>query len=340
MYAGRIVEKAPDRRPLPRHEDAVHRGAAASRSRASRCPATPGSRPSAAARRTSSTCPTGCKFAPRCPYAQDQLPRRGAAAHAGRRPRPRVPLLVPGRHARGHGGAGQERARAQGAGQDNPASSPIPRRPEAWRTPSPWPAPVPRTCATDDAAPARRGPRRRVPGRAAARSSRRLGHQPRRASRARPSASSASRAAASPRRAGRSCSCPARPSGARHASTATTSRRSTARTCAAPAPQLQMIFQDPISSLNPRRKIKDIVGRAASTSGRSAPRPSEQPRSTRSSRPSASTPRRSAIAGPTSSPAASASASRSPGPLVARARSSSSATSRSRPSTCRCRPRS
>ena len=25
-------------------------------------------------------------------------------------------------------------------------------------------------------------------------------------------------------------------------------------------PQLQMIFQDPISSLNPRRKVRDIVG--------------------------------------------------------------------------------
>ena len=77
---------------------------------------------------------------------------------------------------------------------------------------------------------------------------------------ARRSGSSASPAAASRRPGGRSCSCrrptvghgPVRRRRPRHAAQATS--------CAAYAAQVQMIFQDPISSLNPRRTIVDIVG--------------------------------------------------------------------------------
>jgi energy-coupling factor transporter ATP-binding protein EcfA2 len=51
---------------------------------------------------------------------------------------------------------------------------------------------------------------------------------------------------------------------------------------------MQMIFQDPISSLNPRRKVREIVA-SRSASGSAAPRPSAQRRSTRSSKRWAST---------------------------------------------------
>ena len=43
-------------------------------------------------------------------------------------------------------------------------------------------------------------------------------------------------------------------------SRAAISRRSRTASCAQLRPKLQMIFQDPISSLNPRRRIPDIVG--------------------------------------------------------------------------------
>ena len=61
---------------------------------------------SRASRRRSSTCPPGCSFHPRCPYAKDDLPDRGAASSATieRRARRRVPLRRrPGLHARRDG---------------------------------------------------------------------------------------------------------------------------------------------------------------------------------------------------------------------------------------------
>ena len=49
--------------------------------------------------------PAGCKFAPRCPYAQPRC-RRGRARPRRRRfPGPRVSLLLPGRHRSRQGGA-------------------------------------------------------------------------------------------------------------------------------------------------------------------------------------------------------------------------------------------
>ena len=93
-------------------------------------------------------------------------------------------------------------------------------------------------------------------------------------------------------------------------STAPTSPRSRARSCGAPRPQMQMIFQDPISSLNPRRTVAEIVAEPLNIwkigtdderaeQGRRAP----DGRRHRSRRPPPNASR-------TSSPAASASASR------------------------------
>ena len=62
-------------------------------------------------------------------------------------------------------------------------------------------------------------------------------------------------------------------------------------------PRMQMIFQDPISSLNPRRKVDDIVAEGLEIWKPSATRSEQPPRSTRCSRPSAST-RRSAARRP------------------------------------------
>ena len=120
MYAGRIVEKAPTRTLFSADAPPVHRGAAASRSRSSRSRATPGSTRSAAARPTSSTRRPGCKFAPRCPYAQPQCLTEEPPLTDADDARPRVPLLLPGRH-RG----GTRRARAQPRAGETAAGTPV-----------------------------------------------------------------------------------------------------------------------------------------------------------------------------------------------------------------------
>ena len=102
--------------------------------------------------------------------------------------------------------------------------------------------------------------------------------------------------------------------------------------------QLQMIFQDPISSLNPRRRVHDIVAEplAIWDVGTKEERDAKVRELLDAVGPRLSAPRRAAR---TSSPAASASASASPAPWRS-TRRCSSATSRCRRSTCRCRRRS
>ena len=77
-------------------------------------------------------------------------------------------------------------------------------------------------------------------------------------------------------------------------------------------PQMQLIFQDPISSLNPRRTRRRHRRRAAAHLGPGRRGGASAPWSRRCSPTSASTPRSPSRSGPTSSPAGSASASRSP----------------------------
>jgi peptide/nickel transport system ATP-binding protein len=86
-------------------------------------------------------------------------------------------------------------------------------------------------------------------------------------------------------------------------------------------PRMQMIFQDPISSLNPRRRVYDIVAEPLRVWKRGT---KEEQRK---------------IVNETLEAVASASASRSPGRWCS-TRRSSSVTSRSRRSTCPSRPRS
>ena len=96
MYAGRIVERAPTRalfehtrhpyteallKSIPKLAQPSH----------SQLDAIAGRPPDLV------NPPTGCKFAPRCPYAQPKCVERRAAARRRRHPRARVPLLLPGR---------------------------------------------------------------------------------------------------------------------------------------------------------------------------------------------------------------------------------------------------
>ena len=111
MYGGRIVEKAPDGRPVRQHAHAVHRGADGEHPQARRhqphpaaghrrTPAGPGQPAEGLPVRAS------LRLRPR------QVPHRGAAADRRRRqPGAQLPLLVPGRLARVPG-----EARRAGAG--------------------------------------------------------------------------------------------------------------------------------------------------------------------------------------------------------------------------------
>ena len=103
-------------------------------------------------------------------------------------------------------------------------------------------------------------------------------------------------------------------------------------------PMFQMIFQDPLASLNPRRTVRDIVAEPLRV-WRRVTKATGDHASPRCSTPVGLDAERSATAGRASSPAGRRSASASPG----RSCSTPScwcATSRSRRSTCRCRRRS
>ncbi len=102
--------------------------------------------------------------------------------------------------------------------------------------------------------------------------------------------------------------------------------------------KIQMVFQDPISSLNPRRRVLDAVIEPLSVWGIGT-KDERKAKARASSSRSGSTPTTPVAVGPPSSRAASASASASPGPSCS-SPTCSCATSPSPPSTCRCRPRS
>ncbi len=72
MYAGRIVERAPDPHTVQRHPHAVHPGLDGLDPAAGRPERRSGSRAIAGRPPDMIHPPTGCRFAPRCPYVQDK----------------------------------------------------------------------------------------------------------------------------------------------------------------------------------------------------------------------------------------------------------------------------
>ena len=80
MYAGQVVESAPTPTSVRHTADAVHRGADGRRAAARRGRSTPTLRAIPGRPPDLINPPSGCRFSPRCPYAQD------AAAPSSRRP--------------------------------------------------------------------------------------------------------------------------------------------------------------------------------------------------------------------------------------------------------------
>ena len=74
MYAGRVVESGPVRDIFNHPSHPVHAGPAELRARAWTRTSS-GSTRSAASRPRCGTCPTGCRFAARCPHADDRCRR-------------------------------------------------------------------------------------------------------------------------------------------------------------------------------------------------------------------------------------------------------------------------
>ena len=152
MYAGQVVEKAPTAtlfadmkmpyteallRSIPKLAEPSH----------TRLAAIPGRPPDLV------NPPTGCRFAARCAYVQDHCREEEPPLLAGADARPRVPLLVPRRHARGP----RPRSSATAAAAPRRAGGRLMAGTGTAHLRDP-----------DARAAPRRAPRRRVPGRAAA----------------------------------------------------------------------------------------------------------------------------------------------------------------------------
>ena len=245
--------RRPDRREGARprtlfaeHEDALHRGAARRASRSSRTPPhtrlrdDPG--PPARPRQPAA----GCRVRAALPVRPRPLPRRGAAARSP----PTTPTTCTP--------AGTRSARPSTASGARSSTSRAPaRRAGRCLMAGTGKAHLPRRRRHRAA---RRGPRRRVPGR------------PHRARRSTPSPGSASTCrrgetlglvgesgcGKTHHRPGDHAAAAARRR-ARCGSRAASSPRSAAKQMREARTRMQMIFQDPISSLNPRRKVRDIV---------------------------------------------------------------------------------
>ena len=285
--------------------------------------------------------------------------QRTVAAGPGRDPPRR--LLEPGHRRRGGDGRCRPRAtcRRSPAATRGRVAAPPPacRAPAGRATSGRGPGDAPPAPAADGAAacragrrqgprpalgqrpadvlPDHRGPDPRAPRRRRPRGRRRLAST---CPGARRSASSASRAAASRPRAGRSCGCTSRPP-ARSSFDGVDITTLEGEALRQIRRRMQMIFQDPYASLNPRMTVGEIVGEPLSVHGDRRRRPSAASGSPSCSTWSASNPN---FAEPLP-----ARVQRRPAPADrhrpgarGQARSSSSPTSRSAPSTCRSRPRS
>ena len=121
MYGGPHRREGADAHAVRQHEDALHRGADGQHPRLedpshSRLRTIPGRPPDLV------NPPTGCRFAPRCPYVRDRCRAEEPPADRRRDPGPRLRLLVPGRLARAPRAPGRARrpvaALTVGAGVD------------------------------------------------------------------------------------------------------------------------------------------------------------------------------------------------------------------------------
>ena len=256
MYAGQVVEQAPTPTLFARDADAVHRGAAAvdpqgrrpvrtpacTRSPAGR-PTSSTRRPGAASRRAATTCRTAAASSSR--RSSTGPPRATATAAGSRSARPRV--------------APRSSATAPPA---SPRRRPLRRRHRRRARPGER-----RLMAGTGTAHLRpegdallRADELRVEFPAARRrqGAGGLGDQPRHPRRRDARARGRIRVREVDHRS-RAGAAPAAHRRAACASTASSSPRCEAGRCARMRPKMQMIFQDPISSLNPRRKVGDIV---------------------------------------------------------------------------------
>ena len=283
MYAGQIVEKGADHGALRQHADAVHRGAAQVDPEARRSRATPASTASAAARPTSSTRRRAAGSRPAAPTPRtrclEEEPPLIEADTPGHLYRCWFPVGTPASKEaldRNLAAARRRPARRSLVERRPTAAVPTVDRPDGRHRHRPPPA-RPRPAA------AGRGPRRRVPVGPGPHGEGGVRHQPRRPARARRSASSASPGAASPPPAGRSCSCRRRPAGRVLLRGQRPHDAAAATSCARSGRGMQLIFQDPISSLNPRRTVDDIVAEPLRIWGIGTDGGAARPRSTRCS---------------------------------------------------------
>ena len=336
MYAGRIVERAPTRTlfhdtkmPYTRAlMDSIPRLADPSGARLDAI----GGRPPDLINP-----PTGCRFAPRCPYAQDKCRESEPPLRTVGSPGPPVRLLVPPGRRRVDRPAGarvvvERRRRPARPDRPGPTEPPTDADTTMTDTRDRDRPPEPDDVVLDVERPGGRVQERPPAGPGRVRAS------PSRSAGARPSAWSASPGCGKSTT-GRTLVQVQPATSGLHRLPGPGPERHEGQELRELRTKIQMIFQDPISSLNPRRRIKDIVaeplviwkrgtkeeradqGARHARGGRHRPRRGRRP------------PARA------SSPAGSASASASPGRSWP-SRTCSSATSRSRPSTCRSRPRS
>ena len=258
MYAGQIVEKAPTRSLFAQREACPTPRRCSSRSRSSRTRSHTRLEVIAGRPPDLDQPAAGLPVRAPLPVRAGALPRGGAAAASRpRRPGTRSACWYPVGTPEGAEALARNRARGRARGAEVDAAAPSVGRPD-------WPAAAPPTSARRRPAPAGRGPRRRVPRRphrpAGARG---VGHQLRRPRGRDPRPRRRVRLRQVHDRPGDHAAAPARPAAA-SASTASSSPRSKGDDAAPAAHRsMQMIFQDPISSLNPRRKVQRHRRRAA-----------------------------------------------------------------------------
>ena len=238
MYAGRVVERAPTPALFKKMRMPYTEALLAALPKLDAAPHTP--LPAIAGRPPDPTRPLqGCSFSPRCRYAVARCHAEKPALDGGRVARTSIRLLPPDRNPCGGRRMMLQAVRPLQTNRCSPSTIWSSNIPSAARSFMPCPA-----C-------------------------------PCRSPAARRWAWWANPAAENRRWAAPCCSCAGRPRGG-CCSTATISRRCRAMRMRLMRRRLQLIFQDPIASLNPRRRIGDIVAEPLVIAGVKDPAKREQ----------------------------------------------------------------